>query len=68
VVSVHVLCTVLGLLVFYLPVVSSNFCDFLVCYFRFETSDLLVHMYSDGTCVNVEFDKGGNSTVQHVVS
>jgi hypothetical protein len=41
---------------------------FLACYFRLETSEVLVHMYSDRTCVNVEFDKGGNSTVQHVVS
>ncbi|GJM92260.1 hypothetical protein PR202_ga08710 [Eleusine coracana subsp. coracana] len=35
---------------------------------RFEISELLVHMYSDRTCVNVELDKDGNSTVQHVVS
>jgi hypothetical protein len=46
--------------------VSSQFC--LAFYFRFAPSGPLVYMHSHRTCFNVEFDKGGNSTVQYVVS
>lgn len=46
----------------------SNFYHAADCYFRSETGELLVIMHSHRTCFNVEFDEGGNSTLQHVVS
>ena len=47
---------------------SSHFWHLVTCYFRFIPSGPLVHMHSHRACFNVEFDKGGNSTMQYVVS
>ena len=47
---------------------SSHFCHLVTFYFRFIHGGPLVHMHSHRACFNVEFDKGGNSTMQYVVS